>query len=138
MNTDPSGYDFIAERQWEYHISATEVVPIRVAFTRPKQGTPDQGVCGKFWEAKFLIFWINGKTIERKTYGTDAVDALIMIVALFQIECRKIRDEMNGRITFHSGTLLFGYEKWPGSDQKDLLKEGQAGSTDQKGSGCGC
>jgi hypothetical protein len=112
MNTEFSEQEFIAERQWEYRISPTESIPIRVAFTRPKQG-----VRGTLWEAKFLIFWINGKTIERKTYGTDSVDALIMIVALFHIECRKISDEMNGSITYDSHPLLFGYEQWPGRNR---------------------
>jgi|SRR5579871_3054419 len=104
MNTIQD-YDFIAERQWDYHVSPSEKVPVRVGFTKPKQGTR-----GKFWEAKFLIFWPDGKIIERAVYGTDSVDALIQLVALFRIECDKLTTALGETVTFESTGALFGYE----------------------------
>lgn len=105
MNADTQIYDFIAERQWDYHVSPSEKLPVRVGFTKPKQGTR-----GKLWEAKFLIFWPDGKIIERRVFGTDSVDALIQIIKLFRIECDKLRSAMADTVSFESGSSLFGYE----------------------------
>lgn len=70
MNTDTQGSDFIAERWWDYHVSPSEKIPVRAAFTRPAQGTR-----GKLWEARFLIFWPDGNIIERTAFGPDSADA---------------------------------------------------------------
>jgi hypothetical protein len=97
--------EYIAERVWAYLSDSGVALPVKVVFTKPRQGGR-----GPLWEAKFSLIWPDKVRIERRVFGTDSVDALIQIVELFRIESGKLRDEFGDKITFEGTKSLFGYE----------------------------